>query len=451
MGTYVSDSRLFRDQFSTPRMREIFSDENCVQKWLDVEAGLAKVQARLGIIPADAAETIIATCKVQLLDLDAMKLEMDRTSHPIVPLLREMKKASPTPAMEWVHYGATTQDIMDTGVVLQVREGLDEIDAGMKALLAAACALAEKHRDLAMAGRSHGQQALPITFGFKAAGWAAEIARSMDRLAQMRERVLVGSFAGAIGTLAALGDKGAAVQDGLFEELGLANGLITWHTARDGMAELACTLGILAGTLGRIAHEIYELQKTEFSELEEPFNPGKVGSSTMPHKRNPPACEGIVALARAVRAIVPQAVECVIADHERDKIVLQSEREFTSRLMCMTHAAVMKTGFVLRGLTVRGDMMQRNLGALNGLLMSEPVMFTLGHKVGKQEAHEMVYEVCMHAFEHGIPLKTALLANNAIASALTEAEIDAVLDPNTYTGLSGYFVDRVLAGVKGKL
>jgi adenylosuccinate lyase len=193
------------------------------------------------------------------------------------------------------------------------------------------------------------------------------------------------------------------------------------------------------------------LQKTEFAELEEPFNPGKIGSSTMPHKRNPPACEGIVALARAVRAIVPQAVECVIADHERDKIVLQSEREFTARLMCMTHAAVVKGTAVLRGLTVRAGNMERNLGALNGLLMSEPVMFALGKKFGKQEAHEMVYEVCMQAFEQNRPLRDALLANNTIAAALTPAEIDAMLDPHGYTGMSGAFVDRVLEGVAEKL
>jgi adenylosuccinate lyase len=171
----------------------------------------------------------------------------------------------------------------------------------------------------------------------------------------------------------------------------------------------------------------------------------------MPHKRNPPACEGIIALARAVRAIVPQAVECVMADHERDKVVLQSEREFTSRLMCMTHAAVVKGGAVLRGLTVRTDMMERNLGALNGLLMSEPVMFALGKKFGKQEAHEMVYEICMHAFEHGEKLRDALLANNTVAAALTPAEIDAMLDPHSYIGMAEVFVDRVVAGVAGKL
>lgn len=446
MGTYVSDSRLFRDQFSTARMREIFSDENTVQKWLDIEAALARVQARMGIIPAEAAAGIVVHAKVELMDLDAMKREMDRTSHPIVPLLREVKKVIPE-AAEYIHWGATTQDILDTGMVLQLREGLDEIEAGLRAVVGAACDLAARHRDTVMAGRTHGQQALPITFGFKAAGWAAEAARNLERMQQMRARVLVGSFAGAVGTLAALGADGIKVQQGLFAELGLGTTPITWHTARDGMAELAAVLGMVAGTVGRFAHEIFELQKTEYAELEEPFNTGKVGSSTMPHKRNPAACEGIIALARAVRAIVPQALEGLVADHERDKVVGHVEREYTARLLCLTHAAVMKGAAVLRGLTVRAENMERNLGALQGLLMSEPVMFALAPRVGKQEAHEMVYEVCMQAFEQGRPLREALLATPAIAAVLSAAEMDALLDPHNYTGLAGAFVDQVLAGI----
>ena len=221
MGTYVGDSRLFGDQFGTARMREVFSDEATVQRWLDVEAALARVQARLGIVPEAAARAISDHARVGLIDLDAMKREMDRTSHPIVPLLRAIKKACPGEAGEWVHWGATTQDIMDTGTVLQLRDALDEVEAGMRELLAAVCALARRHRDTVMAGRSHGQQALPITFGFKAAVWAAEVARNLDRIAEMRPHVLVGQFSGAVGTLAALGKDGDAVQRGLFEELGL--------------------------------------------------------------------------------------------------------------------------------------------------------------------------------------------------------------------------------------
>ncbi len=450
MGTYVSDSRLFRDQFGTARMREIFSDETTVQKWLDVEAALALVQARLGIIPEEAARVIAGHARVELIDLDAMKREMDRTSHPIVPLLRAIKAVCPGDAGEWVHWGATTQDIMDTGTVLQVKDALDAIEGSLRDLLGAVCALAATHRDTVMAGRSHGQQALPITFGFKAAIWAAEIGRHLDRIAEMKPRVLVGQFSGAVGTLAALGQDGEAVQRGLFEALGLGNPAITWHTARDGMAELACTIAIMAGTLGKMAHEVYALQKTETAELEEPFSPGKVGSSTMPHKRNPPACETIAALARALRAIAPQAIEGVMAEHERDKIVLQSEREWTSRLFCMADAALAKSVFVMRGLTVRTGNMARNLDCLQGLLMSEPVMFALGARFGRQEAHEMVYEVCMEAFEAGRPLRAALLEHPRIGRELTADEIDRALDPRTYTGLAGAFVDKVLAELAPK-
>ncbi len=451
MGTYVSDSRLFRDQFSTPRMREVFSDEATVRRWIEVEAALARVQARLGIIPEGAARVICAEACVERIDLDALKREMDRTSHPIVPLLRAIKALCPGDAGEWVHWGATTQDIMDTGMVLQIRDGLDLIEGGLRDLLGAVCDLARRHRDTVMAGRSHGQQALPITFGFKAAVWAAEIARHLDRIAQLRPRVLVGQFAGAVGTLAALGEAGDAVQRGLFEELGLHAPPIAWHTARDGMAELACTLAIAAGTLGKMAHEVYALQKTETAELEEPFSPGKVGSSTMPHKRNPPTCETIAALARAVRAIAPQAIEGVMAEHERDKIVLQSEREWTARLFCMVDAALAKSVFVMRGLSVREAAMARNLDTLQGLLMSEPVMFALGARFGRQEAHEMLYEVCMAAFEQGRPLRAALLEHPRIAATLGEAEIDAALDPRAYTGMAGVFVDRVLADVAARL
>ena len=451
MGTYVGDSRLFRDQFGTDRMREVFSDEATVQRWLDVEAALARVQARLGIIPEAAARAIGDHARVELIDLDEMKREMDRTSHPIVPLLRAIKKACPGDAGEWVHWGATTQDIMDTGTVLQLRDALDEIEAGMRELLAAVCALARRHRDTAMAGRSHGQQALPITFGFKAAVWAAEVARHLDRIAEMRPRVLVGQFSGAVGTLAALGRDGDAVQRGLMAELGLGVPPIAWHTARDGMAELACVLAIATGTLGKVAHEVYALQKTETAELEEPFSPGKVGSSTMPHKRNPPACETIAALARAVRAIAPQAIEGVMAEHERDKIVLQSEREWTARLFCMADAALRKSIAVMRGLTVRTGNMERNLGALKGLLMSEPVMFALGARFGRQEAHEVVYEVCMAAFEADRPLREALLAHPRIGAELGAEEVDRMLDPHGYTGMAGEFVDRVLAEVAAKL
>ncbi|MBU3631313.1 adenylosuccinate lyase [Polynucleobacter sp. AP-Melu-500A-A1] len=445
MSAYVIDSQLFKDQFSTLETRQIFDDKQTVQRWLDVEAALAKVQAKLGIIPQKAADEICAKCQVELIDLDELKREMDRTSHPIVPLLRAMKNVCSGDAGEYIHWGATTQDIIDTGTILQIKDSLDITEKRYQALLINLKKLAAEHRNLVTVARSHGQQALPITFGFKVAVWIEEIRRNLDRFNEMRGRLLVGQFSGAVGTLSALGDKGIEVQEALFKELGLGCPVIHWHVSRDSNAELAAVLGICTSTIGKIAHEIYSLQKTETAELEEPFAPGKVGSSTMPHKRNPPACETIVALSRVVRSIVPLAMEAMMAEHERDKIALQTEREYISRLCCMADAAAAKIVYVTSALSVREENMEKNLYIQRGLLMSEAVMMQLSDELGRQEAHEIVYTICMDVFENGGEFKDGLLANPIIAARFDETTIDKMLDPNVYLGMAGQFVDRVLA------
>lgn len=445
MSAYVIDSELFRDQFGTQVMRDIFSDQTTVQRWLDVEAALAKVQGEMGIIPESAAQEIVRQSRVENIDLAQLKAEMDRTSHPIVPLLRAMKQVCEGDAGEYIHWGATTQDIMDTGTILQVRDALDVIESGYRELYANTRELALKYRDQVMVGRSHGQQALPITFGFKAAGWAEELRRNFQRLRQMRERVLVGQFSGAVGTLAALGESGVEVQERLFKELGLGCPVITWHTSRDSMAELICTMAIACGTAGKIAHEIFSLQKTETAELEEPFATGKVGSSTMPHKRNPPICEGVIAVNRIVKSTVSLAIEGIVADHERDKVVLQSEREYVGKVFNLTHAAIKKMAFVTGGLSVRTQNMERNLFTQQGLLMSESVMMGLSEALGRQQAHEILYQICMEVFEKQTPLKNALMQNHEIAERLSESEIDQMLSPHAYIGHATTFVDKVLA------
>jgi 3-carboxy-cis,cis-muconate cycloisomerase len=445
MSAYVIDSALFRDQFGTEAMRRVFSDENTVQRWLDVEAALARVQGEMGVIPEEAAREINRQARVERISLEDLKIGMDHTAHPIVPLLRALGKICANRAGEYVHWGATTQDIMDTGTVLQIREALDLIEIDLRATLEKTLELALAGRDQVMVGRSHGQQALPVTLGYKAAVWAEEIRRNLARLEEMRQRVLVGQFSGAVGTLSALGENGIAQQEALFAALGLSCPRIAWHVSRDGFAELACVLGIVTGTLGKIAHEVYALQKTEIGELEEPFTFGKVGSSTMPHKRNPSTCETVIALARVVRSIAPLALEGVMAEHERDKIVLQTEREFLSRLFNLSHAAAQKTRFVLSGLRFNPEAMARNLEFQRGLLLSEAVMMRLSPFFGRQEAHEMVYRICMDSFERGASFKEALLADTRIRAHLDAEELERLLDPAAYTGLARFLVDRVIA------
>ncbi len=447
MAAHVIDSRIFRDQFSTPEMREIFSDTNTIQRWIDVEVALARVQADLGIVPGAAASEIAEKGRVDLLDLDELRDEINRTAHPIVPLLKLLRRICGDGAGEFLHWGATTQDIVDTGTVLQIREALGLIVRRHALLRDDLLRLARFHRDTIMVGRTHGQQALPITFGFKVAVWVAEVDRNHQRLTEMRRRVLQGQFSGAVGTLAALPEQGIAVQEQLMSRLALECPMISWHSARDGIAELMTVLAICASTVGKIANEIYHLQGTEIAELEEPCPRGKVGSSTMPHKRNPPVCEAIVALVRTMRSIVPLALEGMMAEHERDKVGLQTEREFIGRAFCTVDAALQKMLYVIRDLTVRPERMEVNLHILGGLLMSEPIMMRLGEMIGRQRAHEIVHEICTYAFEQQIDIKDVLRAHPEVSATLTVDEIDSLLDPHRYIGLSGFFVDRVIREV----
>ncbi len=446
MGAYVIDSQLFRDQFSTPEMREIFSDQRTVQAWLDIEVALAEAEAELGIIPKEAAWAINEAGDVFLYDLDEMKREMDKTSHPIVPLVRAIKDKCANDLGEYVHWGATTQDILDTGTVMQIRDAEAVIFGRLETLQDLLTDLTVTHAATALPGRTHGQQAQPITFGYKTAVWLDEVRRHLSRLDELRPRLLVGNFGGAVGTLAALGDQGIAVREKLMQKLELGEPAITWHTARDRLVEFISVIAMIAGTCGKIAHEVYTLQRTEFQELEEPFKTGKVGSSTMPHKRNPAICEGIVALSRTVRTSLPVAFETLLSEHERDKVATQTEREFIARTVCHADAALAKICFVLDGLDVRAVNMRRNLDITKGLTLSEAVMMALSDKMGRQEAHEVLYHACMTAFAEDTDMREALLHSLEVRDVLSEAEIDTLLDPEAYTGLAAQMARSVAEG-----
>lgn len=448
MPAHIIDSRFLQDLYGTTAMRAVFDDMHLLQLWLDVEVALAQAEAEVGIIPADASEEIARCARAESLDVTRIKQLVDQTVHPIVPLIRVLKDACKNGAGEYIHWGATTQDIMDTAMTLQIKEVYAILDNRMADLIKALYSLAEAHRDTIMPGRTHGQQAPPITFGYKAAVWLAEVQRHHQRLEQARSRILVGELGGAVGTLASLGDHGFLVQERMMQILGLEVPLITWHTARDGLAEFTSILGMAAATVGKIAAEIINLQRTEVNEVEEPFTTGKIGSSTMPHKRNPMVCEAILALSRLVIRNLPLAFEAMIQDHERDWTSDHIEWAYLGEVCIMTDGAMDMLIGVLRNLKVNTDRMRENMVQQEGLVLSEAIMLALGKSLGRQTAHDVVYECAMKAHDGRLPFRQTLQDHPLVATNLSAQEIDALLDPNRYTGLAGEYVDRVIASTK---
>ena len=444
MPAHVTDSIFFKDLYGSAAMRAVFDDLNLLQKWLDFEAALARAEAALGLVPTEAAQEITRKAVAANMDTDAIKQGIDKTVHPLVSMIWQLSNLCEGEAGHYVHWGATTQDVMDTAIVLQIKEAFPIFEQTLDALIDALAHLARTHRDTPMAGRTHGQQALPITFGFKVAVWVAEMRRHRARLAECKPRVLVGEFAGAAGTLAGVSDQGIAINERLMVELGLGVPEIAWHTARDNFAEFAGVIAMITATLGKIAHEVIDLQKTEFGEVEEPFEMGKVGSSTMPQKRNPMICEAILTLARLTRRHAATAVDAMMHEHERDWSSFQMEWAYLPELCIMAHGAMEMALRVISGLQVYPDMMLRNLQSSNGLLLAERVMLALGKFIGRQHAHDVIYEVAMQSFEQRAPFAELLKQHPTVSAHLSADTIDHLLDPVQYTGLAGEFVDRVL-------
>lgn len=440
----VVDSILFRDAFGTPRMREIFSDRSLIARYIEVEVALARAEARCGVIPADAAEAIARESRIERVDFDNMRSETDIVGYPILPLVHQLVEMCGESG-RWVHWGATTQDIMDTANVLQVREALDVIDADLTELRRILADLARKHRDTPMAGRTHLQQALPVTFGYKAAIWLAMFDRHQERLAELRKRVLVVQFAGAAGTLASLGTKGFDVQQALAEELKLGVPATTWHVARDGFAEAVNLLALITGSLGKIAIDIMIMASTEFAEVYEPFVKGRGASSTMPQKRNPISSELMLAAAKAVRQHAGLMVDAMIQDFERATGPWHAEWIALPESFIFSAGALHQAKFALGGLIVDVDRMRRNLGITRGLIVAEAVMMGLAPSVGRQQAHDIVYDACRTVNERGGSLADALAALPAVTRHFDHAAIERLTDPANYLGLAPQMVDRALA------
>jgi 3-carboxy-cis,cis-muconate cycloisomerase len=445
--TTVLDSILFRDAFGTPAMREVFSDFSLITRYAEVEIALARAEARCGVIPAQAAEEIAKRTDVSTLDFELLRQETDIVGYPILPLVHQVAKQCGD-AGRYVHWGATTQDIMDTAVVLQIRAGLAIIDSDIAALRGILAGLARRYRDTPMAGRTHLQQALPVTFGYKCAIWLAMFDRHTERLAQLKPRVLVGQFAGAAGTLASLGDKGFEVQNALCEELGLGVPVSTWHVARDGFAEAINFLALVTGSLGKVALDIMMMASTEFGEVYEPFVKGRGASSTMPQKRNPISSELMLAAAKGVRQHAGLMLDAMVQDFERATGPWHAEWMAIPESFVLTAGSLNQAKFALGGLIVDEKKMADNLDISRGLIVAEAVMMGLAPDLGRQEAHDVVYDACRVANDKGLTLADALSADSRVSARIDRATIERLTSPKNYLGLAPEMVDRVLAASK---
>jgi 3-carboxy-cis,cis-muconate cycloisomerase len=439
------DSSIYRDIFSTAAMRGVWSDESRVQYYLDVERALALVQGRLGIIPDRAAQEIVKHCTVSEIDFERLKKATERVGFPIMPVVQQLTALCAEGLGQWCHWGSTTQDITDTATVLQMRAGLDLIERDMRDLMNALAALAKRHRDTPMVGRTHLQQAIPMTFGYKVAVWLSGFQRQLERLDQMKPRVLIGELGGAVGTLASLGERGFEVQQGVMDELGLAAPSITWHTMRDTLCEVGCFLGLLCGLLEKIALDVKLMMMTELDEVREPAGLQRGGSSTMPQKRNPISCGYITACAGVVRQHVAGLLTAMGADLERATGPWELEWLVLPEIFCFVAGALAQTKNIIDGLDVRPESMLHNLQITDGLVNSENVMMALGPKMGREIAHDKIAEICVDVAKGKGRLIDLLAADPEIAKIFDRPALEKLLDPRSYVGLSAAMVDRVLS------
>jgi len=439
-----ADGAVWGVLYGTDAMRGAVGEMALLQRMLDVEAALARAEAGLGIVPRAAADAITATARADRLDLPKLAAATRNTGYPVVGLVKQLGALAGDEAARWTHWGATTQDILDTALVLAMRDAFALIRADLDSTIAALAARAREHRGTVMAGRTHLQHALPVTFGYKCAVWLAPLINARDTLDALLPRLLRVQFGGAVGTLASLGDQGPAVADALARELDLAVPEIPWHVARDTVTEAVCWCGILCGSLSKMATDVMLLMQTEVAEVFEPHEAGRGGSSTMPQKRNPIACEYVLAQARGVHALVPQVMSAMALDHERGTGPWQAEPLAIPQALLLTHGAIDQARQIAEGMTVDAARMRRNLEATGGAIMAEAVMMGLAPMLGRGAAHDAVHHACDVALADRVPLAEALARDPAVSSRLDAGAIAGITDPATYLGSAGLFVDRVL-------
>jgi 3-carboxy-cis,cis-muconate cycloisomerase len=433
---------------SSPDMEAIFGTRAHLQTMLDVEAALARAAARVGLIPPEHAEAIASACRAEKFDVEAIATAGARAGTPVIPLAKALTErvaaASPKTAA-FVHLGATSQDVIDTAVVLQMREASNVLAAGLDRLRAAAARLAEEHAETVLLGRTLLQPGPPTTFGLKAAGWLAALDRSAERLSRSRRGAAILQFGGAVGTLSALGDKGLAVAEALAAELRLALPPTPWHTLRDAQAALVCDLAILVGVLGKIAVDVTLLMQWEVREAAEPGGAGRGGSSAMPHKRNPTAATLVRAAALRVPGLVSTVLGALPQEHERAAGAWQAEWGTVPEIFEAAGSAVANAVEILEGLRVFPEAMARNLDGVGGLVQAERVAVALAETMSRSEARDLVEAAVARSLDEKRPLHDVLAATPAVAERLDPQKLDALLDPRASLGAAPDFVRRALA------
>ena len=426
----------------------IFTDSVRLQRMLDFERTLAAAEARLRVIPKSAGPAISNHCKVDLFDLPSIAQAAATGGNLAIPLVKELTKLvaqSDEEASRYVHWGATSQDVIDTGLVLQLREAFDAIESELQKLAEKLAQLAQDHRATALPARTWMQHAIPTVFGLKVAGWLDAMTRHRERLRETRERVLVLQFGGAAGTLASLGSDGLRVAQTLAEDLGLSLPAVPWHSHRDRTAEVGATLALLVGTLGKIARDVSLQNQTEVGEVFESAAEGRGGSSTMPQKRNPVACSVILAAANQVPALASALLSAMPQEHERGLGGWQAEWNILAELVRKAGGALHHSKEMIDGLRIDSARMLQNLDATHGLIFAEAVAAALAKHIGKQEAHKLVEECCRRAVAEKKHLREILPGTAEIKSRLTPAELDSLFQPLNYLGVANEFIDRTIA------
>lgn len=443
-----ASNQLFDAYFMQPEMRKIFSDEGRVQGMLDFEAALARAQARVGLIPPEVVADIELSCDARLFDFDALAIAIGSAGNSAIPLVKALGKqiaARSAEAERYVHMGATSQDVMDSGLVLQLRRAIVLLERDLSRLADAMAEQAQRHAGTPLAGRTWLQQATPVTLGMKIAGWLGAVTRHRQRLNEIKPRLLCLQFGGASGSLAALGDQAFSVAEALADELQLALPEQPWHTQRDRLVEFAGLLGLIAGSLGKLGRDVSLLMQTEVGEVFEPSAPGKGGSSTMPHKRNPVGAAVMISTATRAPGLVGTMLSAMPQEHERSLGLWHAEWETLPELCCLVSGSLQQALQVIPGLQVDAERMAINLQSTKGLVLAEAVSIALAQRIGRDAAHHLVEQCCRRAVEQGAHLRQVLGETPQVSEQFSSDELDRLLDPAHYLGQARHWVERAVA------